>query len=150
LQLQFAGLAAAQAVIMVREVAQSLSHEWLVHRESLSEEMVAMIESGLAVSPQQYDAAQALAREGRAALADAFEDVDVLLAPSAIGEAPAGIQATGDPLFNRMWTLLRGPCVHLPCGFGPRGLPVGITIAGQIGADRATLRAADWVQARLG
>jgi Asp-tRNA(Asn)/Glu-tRNA(Gln) amidotransferase A subunit family amidase len=66
-----------------------------------------------------------------------------------VGEAPEGIQATGDPLFNRMWTLLRTPCVHLPSGLGPHGLPVGITIAGPIGADRATLLAADWIHARL-
>ena len=29
-----------------------------------------------------------------------------------------GLQATGDPLFNRMWTLLHTPCVHLPSGAG--------------------------------
>jgi amidase len=147
---QFAGLVDAQTAIMVREVAKSLSHEWHVHRESLSHEMIAMIEAGLAVSSERYDAARTLARTSRAALAHVFEDIDVVLAPSAVGEAPAGIQATGDPLFNRMWTLLRTPCVHLPSGLGPRGLPVGITIAGPIGADRATLLAADWIHARIG
>jgi hypothetical protein len=29
-------------------------------------------------------------------------------------------------------------------------LPVGVTIAGPIGADRSTLLAADWIHARLG
>jgi Asp-tRNA(Asn)/Glu-tRNA(Gln) amidotransferase A subunit family amidase len=147
---QFAGLVDAQITIMVREVAQSLSHEWLVHRESLSGEMIAMIEAGLAVSSERYDAARALARTSRVALVGVFENIDVVLAPSAIGEAPEGIQATGDPLFNRMWTLLRTPCIHLPSGLGPLGLPVGITIAGSIGADRATLLAADWIHTRLG
>ena len=110
----FAGLAEAQLAVMVREVAQSLSHEWHVHREGLSGEMIAMIEAGLAVSPGRYDAARTLARSCRAALADVFADIDVVLAPSAAGEAPEGIQATGDPLFNRMWTLLHVPCVHVP------------------------------------
>jgi amidase len=77
-------------------------------------------------------------------------DIDIVLAPSAAGEAPRGIRATGDPLFNRMWTLLRTPCIHLPLGVGPLGLPVGVTIAGPIGADRSTLLAADWIHARLG
>ena len=76
--------------------------------------------------------------------------IDVVLAPSTEGEAPEGIEATGDPLFNRMWTLLRTPCIHLPLGQGPRGLPVGVTLAGPIGADRPTLLAADWIHARLG
>jgi amidase len=112
--------------------------------------MIVMIEAGLAVSPERYDAARTLARSCRAALANVFDDIDVVLAPSTVGEAPEGIQATGDPLFNRMWTLLHTPCVHLPVGRGPRGLPVGVTIAGPIGADRATLLAADWIHARLG
>jgi Asp-tRNA(Asn)/Glu-tRNA(Gln) amidotransferase A subunit family amidase len=147
---EFAGLVDAQIAIMVREVAQSLSHEWFMHRDRLSPEMVAMIEAGLAVSSERYDAARTLARTTRAALSDIFTAIDVVLAPSAAGEAPAGIEATGDPLFNRMWTLLRTPCVHLPSGLGPHGLPLGITIAGPIGADRATLLAADWIHARIG
>jgi Asp-tRNA(Asn)/Glu-tRNA(Gln) amidotransferase A subunit family amidase len=40
--------------------------------------------------------------------------------------------------------------VHLPVGHGPHGLPVGISVVGSVGADRATLRAADWIHARLG
>ncbi len=146
----FAGLADAQVSIMVSEVARSLSHEWLVHRESLSAEMIAMIEAGLAVSPERYDAARSLARSCRAMLPEVFDGFDILVAPSTAGEAPLGIKATGDPLFNRIWTLLRTPCVHLPSGLGPRGLPVGVTVAGPIGADRATLLAADWIHARIG
>jgi Asp-tRNA(Asn)/Glu-tRNA(Gln) amidotransferase A subunit family amidase len=146
----FAGLVDAQIAIMVREVAKSLSHEWHVHREKLSREMVAMIEAGLAVTTERYDAARTLARSCRSALGGVFDDVDVVIAPSAAGEAPEGIQATGDPLFNRMWTLLGTPCVHLPIGRGPRGLPVGITVAGPLRADRVMLDAADWIYAKLG
>jgi Asp-tRNA(Asn)/Glu-tRNA(Gln) amidotransferase A subunit family amidase len=147
---QFAELVDAQIAIMVHEVAKSLSYERLVHRASLSVEMIAMIDAGLAVSPDRYDAARLLAKRSRLALSEIFADVDVLLAPSASGEAPEGIAATGDPLFNRMWTLLHTPCVHLPSRSGPRGLPVGITIVGPIGGDRATLLAADWIDARVG
>jgi amidase len=146
---EFAGLAAAQTAVMVREVAQSLSHEWHAHRDSLSPEMIAMIESGLAVSNAQYDAARSLARQCRAMLPQVLDGLDVLIAPSTQGEAPAGIAATGDPVFNRIWTLLRVPCVHLPLVRGPQGLPLGVTVAGRIGGDRDTLRAADWIHARF-
>ena len=146
----FAGLVEAQLAIMVREVALCLSHERLVHREKLSREMVAMIEAGLAVTPERYDAAQSLARSCRAVLSDVFDGIDVVIAPSTFGEAPEGIHATGDPLFNRIWTLLHVPVVHLPVGRGPRGLPVGVTVAGPLGADRATLLVADWIYATLG
>jgi len=109
-----------------------------------------MIEAGLAVSSERYDAAQSLARSCRALLPDVFDGLDVLIAPSALGEALAGIEATGDPLFNRIWTLLRVPVVHVPTAFGPQLLPLGVSVAGPIGADRATLLSADWVQARIG
>jgi len=146
----FAGLVEAQISVMVTEVAKCLSHEWFVHRDKLSREMVTMIEHGLAVTPERYDAAQRLAIECRAMLADVFDGCDVLLVPSASGEAPVGIDATGDPLFNRIWTLLRTPVVNVPCALGPNGLPLGVSVVGPVGADRATLLAADWIQGRIG
>ena len=146
----FAGLAAAQTAIMVFEVAKSLSHENLVHRKDLSADMTRMIDAGLAVSPQQYDAARSLTRTCRAMLPEIFNTFDVLVAPSAVGEAPAGIAATGDPMFNRIWTLLHVPVVHVPVADGPHGLPLGVSVVGAVGADRATLRAAEWIHARLG
>jgi Asp-tRNA(Asn)/Glu-tRNA(Gln) amidotransferase A subunit family amidase len=135
---------------MVSEVAKSLSHENLVHRKELSADMTKMIDAGLAVSPQQYDAARSLTRSCRAMLPDIFNGLDVLVAPSAMGYAPSGIAATGDPLFNRIWTLLHVPVVQVPVSRGSHALPLGVSIVGGVGADRATLRAAEWIHARLG
>jgi Asp-tRNA(Asn)/Glu-tRNA(Gln) amidotransferase A subunit family amidase len=146
----FAGLAGAQQSIMVFEVAQSLSHENLVHRDALSADMTRMIDAGLAVTPEQYDAARSLTRACRAMLPEVFKECDVLIAPSAMGYAPAGIAATGDPLFNRMWTLLHVPVVHVPVAEHGHALPLGVTIVGAVGGDRATLRAAEWIHATLG
>ncbi|MBA3504549.1 MAG: amidase [Betaproteobacteria bacterium] len=150
LPLPFAGLVEAQTAIMVSEVAKSLSHENLVHRKNLSAEMTRMIDAGLTVSPQQYDAARSVTRTCHAMLPEVFNKFDVLLAPSTKGEAPAGIAATGDPLFNRIWTLLHVPVVHVPVARGPHGLPVGVTVVGAVSTDRATLLAAEWIHARLG
>jgi Asp-tRNA(Asn)/Glu-tRNA(Gln) amidotransferase A subunit family amidase len=146
----FAELAEAQVTIMVYEVAKSLAYENLTHRDELSGEMTRMIDAGLAVSPARYDEARKLVRNCRGMLSRVFEGLDVLIAPSAPGEAPAGIDATGDPLFNRTWTVLHGPVVHVPLARGPRGLPLGVTVVGPLGGDRATLLAADWIQARIG
>jgi Asp-tRNA(Asn)/Glu-tRNA(Gln) amidotransferase A subunit family amidase len=145
----FAGLADAQLAIMTLEVASSLSYERLNHRAQLSGDMIKMIDAGLAVSKQQYDAARAVARSCRARFDDLFRDVDVVIAPSAHGEAPEGT-ATGNPLFQRVWTVLHTPCVHLPISRGPHGLPVGITVIGRHGDDRTLLRAADWIHESLG
>ena len=149
LPVEFSRLAAEQTTIMVREVAESLSHERRAHAALLSSEMIAMIEAGLAVMPAQYDAAKTLARQCRAMLPQVFDGVDVLVAPSTMGEAPAGIDATGDPLFNRIWTLLRVPVVHLPIARSAQGLPLGVTVVGPIARDRQTLLGSHWIHTRF-
>ncbi len=63
--------------------------------------------------------------------------------PSGPGRAPAGLAWTGDPAFNSVWTSLHVPCVTVPAGEGPDGLPLGIQIIGRIGEDRAALA---WAQ----
>ena len=80
----------------------------------------------------------------------AMEGLDVLVTPSAPGEAPAGIEWTGDPAFNFIWTSLHVPCVTVPAGMGRNGLPLGIQIVGREGDDRAVLAWAQWVAAAIG
>ena len=146
---EFAGLAAAQTKVMVHEVAECLAFERLARHDALSTELVEMIGHGVAVPLAEYDAARDLARLARTMLPHVFEGLDVLVAPSTSGEAPAGIHATGDPLFNRIWTLLRVPCVHVPARSASHRLPLGVSVVGRLRADRATLLAADWIHARL-
>ncbi len=145
----YADLVRAQGDIMCFEETQSFAYERNRHWTQISERLRASIESGLQVSPARYDAAQALARACRAALSGLFADCDVLLAPSAPGEAPAGLASTGDAVFNRMWTLLRTPCVNIPVATGANGLPVGLQVIGDFGCDAKTLAAAHWLHQSL-
>jgi Asp-tRNA(Asn)/Glu-tRNA(Gln) amidotransferase A subunit family amidase len=69
----------------------------------------------------------------------------VILTPSASGAAPATLSCTGDPMFNRLWTLMGAPCVNVP-GFYDSELPVGIQIVGRFGRDKAALEAALFVE----
>jgi Asp-tRNA(Asn)/Glu-tRNA(Gln) amidotransferase A subunit family amidase len=126
---------------MLYEQAQSLAHERLTYWNELSAKLQGLLEAGMQVSPERYDAAQTLARNCRRTLAEVFADCDVLLAPSAPGAAPAGLGATGDPLFNRMWTLLRAPCVNIPVAMAG-ALPVGLQVIANSGADAQALAAA--------
>ena len=48
-----------------------------------------------------------------------MEGLDALVTPSAPGQAPAGLEWTGDPVFNLIWTSLHVPCVTVPAGTGP-------------------------------
>ena len=67
---------------------------------------------------------------------------DAILAPSAVGEAPAGLESTGGYGLNGGWTLLHGPVVNAPFGSGGHGLPIGVTLAGARFADRRILAVA--------
>ena len=73
-------------------------------------------------------------------------DFDVLIAPSACGEAPVGLEVTGDPIFSRMWTLLGSPCISLPMGLGSNGMPLGLQLIGPMRDEEALFRAARWVE----
>jgi len=80
---------------------------------------------------------------------DIFAGVDLLLTPSAAGEAPVGFTSTGDPRFNSPWTLSWLPCVTLPAGTGPTGLPLGVQLVGRRFGDEALLDGAAWVERHL-
>jgi len=56
---------------------------------------------------------------------------------------------TGDPVFNRMWTLLRTPCVNIPAATADDGLPLGLQVIGICGSDAQTLAAAHWLHQTL-
>ena len=79
-------------------------------------------------------------------LDEAWEKFDLLLAPSARGEAPSGLGNTGDPIFNRFWTLLGTPCIALPFNTGPFGLPLSVQLIGPRGRDDQLIAWARWVE----
>lgn len=81
----------------------------------------------------------------RGQLADAMNDFDLLLTPSALGEAPAGLASTGDTSFNILPTWTYTPCITLPVFSGPTGLPVGIQLIGQRNQDHRMLEGAQAV-----
>ena len=78
-----------------------------------------------------------------------FSKYDLLLTPSALGEAPKGLASTGNATFNRIWTLLGLPCISLPGFKGPNKLPLGIQFIGPIRSDIEVLSKALWIEALL-
>jgi len=145
----FDALVELQKSVMAWEMARSLSHERLRHREGLSGRLAALVDEGLAIDGERHVADLAAVTAWRARADALFVAHDVIVAPSATGEAPAGLGATGDPLFCRGWTLLGLPCVHLPFARGGHGLPVGVQLVGRVGDDHRLLAAAQWAQQRL-
>lgn len=78
-----------------------------------------------------------------------FGEIDVIISPSAPGPAPKGLQSTGSSVFNRVWSLLGWPALHLPTGQADNGLPVGVQWVARPDQDHALLAwAADWGAAK--
>jgi amidase len=132
------------------EAARNYAYEYEVHGEELSEALRdGLLARGRALPLAAYVEAIETAEAFRRNLDDVFAEVDLLLAPSAMGEAPQGLNSTGDARFNAIWTLAWTPCLTLPAGNGRKGLPLGIQLVGACFRDEALLDAAAWVEARL-
>jgi amidase len=142
-------LTQAQIDIMGHEALAAFAPERQQHAARFSTAFADFLAAAQTLDGARVAAAYALADQARCALSSVFGAVDVLLAPSAEGEAPAGLGATGNPVFNRMWTLLGVPCVHVPTGVGAQGLPVGVTVIGPRWGDAKTLAAAALLQRSL-
>jgi Asp-tRNA(Asn)/Glu-tRNA(Gln) amidotransferase A subunit family amidase len=96
-----------------------------------------------------YEAARVVAAKARAALSDILKDVDVLLALSAPGVPPKGLDSTGDPRFNQLWTLLGTPCVNVPAYVVDVNLPVGVQVIADYGDDAKAIAAARFLERAL-
>ena len=136
-------------VIMGFETARALAWEYAMHPEKISPTLKPRLDEGWKVSRAAYDEMRAVAERCRRALADDMDNFDFLLTPSAPSEAPASLSSTGDPVFNRAWTLLGVPCVTLPHGRGPKGLPLAVQLVGAFDGDAALLGWASWTEKLL-
>jgi Asp-tRNA(Asn)/Glu-tRNA(Gln) amidotransferase A subunit family amidase len=139
----------AQFVIQDFEKARSLAFEFEKHGALLSATLEKAIRDGRSILVAHYVAAIDAARRARAASYDLFREVDVLVAPSASSAAPVGLETTGSPNLNRLWTLLGMPCASVPGLADKSGMPLGISVVAPIGEDRRALPAASWLQETL-
>ncbi len=146
----FADILDHQTDITTFEGARNYADERLRNPDKISAALMGgAMKKGLEVTLDQYVAAQRKAVAYRAHIDSLFDSVDLLLVPSAPGEAPAGVEFTGDPRFNSLWTLAGTPCVTLPAGTGDEGMPLGIQLVGPRYGDDKLFSLAAWVAARL-
>jgi amidase len=146
----FDNLAEAHKVVMGYEVPTALAHElrlWCDQLKPQTVDYIARIASG--VTAACYDKQRALVRNARACLSQLFGSTEVLLVPAAPGEAPRGLNSTGHATFNIPWTLLHAPCITIPAGRGPNGLPIGVQLVAKVGDDAHLLAAAKFIEEAL-
>ncbi len=145
-----AALKDAHPIVMNAESARALGWELAHHPEAISETLRDRLAFGLAQDSTALVAAYGVFESTQLGFGPAMGDLDILVTPSAPGEAPEGLEWTGDPAFNFIWTSLHVPCVTVPAGLGRNGMPLGIQIVGRRGDDRAVLAWAQWVAAAIG
>jgi amidase len=145
----FDELPAAQETIMAVDACRSLARERDEHADRLSEPLRELLDRGGGTAARDYGAAVELAETCRGELGAVLEGFDAIYTPAVRGEAPVGLDSTGDPLFCRAWTLLGTPAVSVPGMTGESGMPIGVQLVGRVGADWTLLGLAAWAFAAL-
>jgi len=135
--------------VMTKEATIHYGPERARFPHLLSPSLSQSLEVGDSVTRPQLADAKKRRQRAQADLAQVWERFDVLLAPAARGEAPAGLGYTGDPIFNRFWTLLGPPCIALPFNTGPFGLPLSVQLIGPHRGDDQLIAWARWIEQKL-
>ena len=122
------------------------------HAALLSDDLLAhgKIAAGRKLSLDDFRAAWRRAERARAAATEWAGRFDAIITLPAPGQAPKALGSTGSAIFNGLWTMLHMPCLTLPAGEGPDGLPVGVQLVGRRHADARLLDIGLWVERHLG
>lgn len=135
--------------VMNMESAEALAWEMDHARAQLSPVLRERMEWGMSEPREKLTAGRAAFVAAQMGFDAATAGYDAVLTPSAPGEAPKGTDYTGDPMFNTLWTLLHTPCVTVPAGKGPNGLPLGAQIVTRYGEDAACLMWGEWLHGAI-
>lgn len=142
-------LAQAHAAIMRYEFARNLAPVVRHDRHVLSPSLLNNVAEGFAVPDSLYREMREVQRELRSAWQALSDGADLILTPSASGTAPAGHAHTGTPAFNKMWSVLGWPCLHLPVTAGAGALPIGVQLIADWHDDFRLLELAATIESKL-
>ncbi len=136
--------------IMEVEMAHNLHRDYEKGGTQLSAVLRTLIERGRGHAAVDYAAAVAGMSSLNRTLDPVFDEFDAIITPAAPGEAPRGLETTGNPIFCTLWTFLGTPAVTLPLLQSPAGLPLGVQLVGRRDGDARLLRTAQWFVDTLG
>jgi Asp-tRNA(Asn)/Glu-tRNA(Gln) amidotransferase A subunit family amidase len=140
---QNAEIVGIHGTIMHYEFARSLYPVVCRDAQGVSASIRETVQKGFEIAAQEYLEKRHAQLRWRAAWDAMFGDADLILTPSAPGVAPQGLANTGTSTFNRVWSALGWPCLHLPMGVCEAGLPIGVQLVGRFEHDRQLLA---WAQ----
>jgi Asp-tRNA(Asn)/Glu-tRNA(Gln) amidotransferase A subunit family amidase len=139
-----------------------LFEAWQVHAEALTAtpehfgaETARLLLLGRAVSEADYRSALATRESLLPEAAAVLDGLDLLLGPAAPYVAPEWTPPIDTPegevegVFSQPYNVTGQPAIVLPCGTTAEGLPVGLQLAGESGADAALLSGAAVIERLL-
>ena len=135
--------------IMTADLAKSFAGYYERGKDKLTDILKGMIEDGQKVTAVDYNKAVDRREFLNDGLDGVFDRYDAIITPAAVGEAPAGLESTGSPIFCTLWTYCGTPAVTLPLLSGANGLPIGVQLVGRRGDDARLLRTARWLARRV-
>ncbi len=141
----FASAFEMHRTIMEVEMAYNLRRDYDKGGDRLSAVLRQLIERGRGRAAVDYAAAIAGIPSLNAAIDPIFDEFDAIVTPAAPGEAPHGLESTGNPIFCTLWTYLGTPAVTLPLLWSPAGMPLGVQLVGRRDGDARLLRTARWL-----
>ena len=145
----FDGIPDWHKIIMESDMARSFSEEYKKSKNKLSDKIVEAIERGMKYSSVEYNEAFSKIEVANTYFKQFFHDYDAILTPSANGEAPIGLESTGDPIFSTIWTYCGMPSISLPLLQGKNGLPVGVQLVSSLYDDERLFRNASWLTSKI-
>lgn len=131
--------------IMEADLALNFAREYRDGKSQLSAVLCEMIERGQQVLATDYNAALSRVEEYSECLDEIFDEYDAILTPSTLGPAPVGLDKTGNPVMNTIWTLCGNPAINIPLLQSPDGMPVGVQLVAAKGDDARLFRNARWL-----
>lgn len=144
-----ADLVGHQKTVHEYEIARHLADDFERHWDVISDTLKPVVERGRAYSDAQYAEALSMVAGAENFFEEFFHDYDVVIAPSAAGEAPLKTDGTGDPVFCTIWTTAGLPAVSLPLLSGAAGLPIGVQLIGSGEQDDRLMTTAQWLLSAL-
>ncbi len=142
-------LTQAHTAIMKYEFARNLAPVVRQSRQLLSASLLNNVEEGFAVPDSLYLEMRAVQRELRNSWQQLSNGADIILTPSASSAAPLGHAHTGTPAFNKMWSVLGWPCLHIPVSVDSNNLPIGVQLIADWHHDFSLLELAAAIEEKL-
>jgi Asp-tRNA(Asn)/Glu-tRNA(Gln) amidotransferase A subunit family amidase len=136
-------------IIMEADLAYSYAHDYESAKDLLSNSLRTQIERGMSYSAVAYHQAMSQQAVLDDILGGLFQEYDAILTPSVTGEAPIGLDNTGDPSFCTIWTFCGVPALNIPVFQGENGRPMGTQLVGATNDHARLLRTANWLLSKL-